>query len=88
MIGADPSKVWSFSPPEEMFIDRPPTLGQRPLEASERPMSALPLDYRRMPAMIPGMLRRNSLSQDVDMPDAGPSTAPLQQGNTTFFHDD
>jgi len=50
-------------------------------------MSALPLDYRRTSA-IPGLLRRDSLSQDVDMPDAGPSTAPLQQGNTTFFHDD
>jgi len=51
-------------------------------------MSALALEYRRTSGLIPGMLRRDSSSQDVDMPDAGPSTAPLQQGNTTFFHDD
>jgi F-box and WD-40 domain protein CDC4 len=38
----------------------------------DRPLSAFSLDYR----------------QDVDMTDAGPSTAPLQQSGPTFFHDE
>ncbi len=77
-------QVWSFSPPpEEVLCDRPVSLPQRALDASDRPMSALSLTYP-----IPGIARRDSSSQDVDMLDAGPSTAPLQQGNTTFFHDD
>jgi F-box and WD-40 domain protein CDC4 len=49
-------------------------------------MSAVLPDYRT-PPLLPGLSRREDL-HDVDMVDAGPSTAPLQQGNTTFFHDD
>ncbi|KAJ9134423.1 F-box/WD repeat-containing protein 7 [Pleurostoma richardsiae] len=82
-------EVWSFSPPEEALYERPVSLPQRPLEASNRPMSALPLDYRKSTShLLPGLIRRESQSQDVDMHDAGPSTAPLQQGSQTFFHDD
>ncbi|OAA65736.1 f-box and wd domain containing protein [Niveomyces insectorum RCEF 264] len=82
-------EVWSFSPPEDMLSDRPLSLSQRTLESSTstRPMSAMALDFRRSQTLIPGLPRRDSISQDVDMRDAGPATAPLQQGNSTFFHD-
>lgn len=47
------------------------------------------LDYRAGEPAAAGPSREN---QDVDMQDAGPvggpSTAPLQGGNKTFFHDD
>jgi F-box and WD-40 domain protein CDC4 len=46
----------------------------------DRPLSAFSLDYRG-----PGS---SSGIQDVDMADAGPSTAPLQQSGPTFFHDE
>lgn len=50
-------------------------------------MSALPMDYAESEAArILGGLRSDSSSQDVDMADAGPATAPLQQ-SSTFFHD-
>ncbi|PKS10311.1 hypothetical protein jhhlp_002062 [Lomentospora prolificans] len=79
-------EVWSFSPPEEMLYDRPLSLLPRPLEdAPNRPMSALPFDFRRSQDGLAGSSRD---CQDVDMSDAGPSTAPLQGGNKTFFHDD
>ncbi len=45
----------------------------------DRPLSALSLGY--------GSSSQTAL-QDVDMLDAGPSSAPLQHGNTTFFHGD
>ncbi|EJT74337.1 F-box/WD repeat-containing protein 7 [Gaeumannomyces tritici R3-111a-1] len=79
-------ELWSFSPPEEIMNERPLSLPQRPHETSTRPMSALPLDYRKSHTLIPGIPRRDS--QDVDMRDAGPSTAPLQQGNASFFRED
>lgn len=50
-------------------------------------MSAMQLDFRPQPT-IAGSSSDMSGSQDVDMSDAGPSTAPLQGGNKTFFHDD
>jgi F-box and WD-40 domain protein CDC4 len=46
----------------------------------DRPLSAFSLDYRG-----PGS---GSEEQDVDMMDAGPSTAPLQQTGLTFFADE
>ncbi len=47
----------------------------------DRPLSAFALDYRGS-GSAGGM-------QDIEMPDAGPSTAPLlQQGGPTFFHDE
>ncbi|POR37156.1 F-box/WD repeat-containing protein 7 [Tolypocladium paradoxum] len=81
-------EVWSFSPPEEMLYDRPLSLQQRVLEDNpNRPLSAMALDYRAGdPAMASSS--RDTSTQDVDMQDAGPSTAPLQSGNKTFFHDD
>jgi F-box and WD-40 domain protein CDC4 len=83
-------QVYSFSPPaEELTYERPLSLQQRALEdAPHRPMSAMQLDYRHPQPAVAGPSMEASGSQDVDMRDAGPSTAPLQGGNKTFFHDD
>lgn len=79
-------EVWSFSPPEEALIEHPLVSSSSQTE-STRPRSAMALDYRR-PAMLEGIPRRESADPDVDMRDAGPATAPLQQGHATFFHDE
>ncbi|KAK0709096.1 WD40-repeat-containing domain protein [Lasiosphaeria miniovina] len=73
-------EVWSFSPPDEVLYERPFSLPQRVLDAPvpERPLSAFSLDYDKS----------GSVMQDVEMLDAGPSTAPLQQSRTNFFNDD
>ncbi|KAI0013918.1 WD40-repeat-containing domain protein [Xylariaceae sp. FL0662B] len=77
-------EVWSFSPPEDAYCERPVSLPQRLAEPSPtRPLTA---DFRRSTLGI-GNPDEDPGSQDVDMRDAGPSTAPLA-GNTTFFHDD
>lgn len=76
------AQVFSFSPPaDDLVFERPLSVPHgRTLEAPvpARPLSAISLDFR---ASQMG-------SHDVDMADAGPSTAPLQPVNTTFFHDD
>ncbi|PHH85468.1 hypothetical protein CDD83_374 [Cordyceps sp. RAO-2017] len=75
-------EVWSFSPPEEKIRERPLSLQQRVLEDDpSRPLSAIG-------EPVTAGLSRDTATQDVDMQDAGPSTAPLQGGNKTFFHDD
>ncbi|KAL2753650.1 hypothetical protein ACRALDRAFT_1082846 [Sodiomyces alcalophilus JCM 7366] len=86
-------EVWSFSPPpEEEFTayDRQLSLQQRSLlpDTPPRPMSAVQLDFRSAQQAVAGSSRGSSSTQDVDMRDAGPSTAPLQGGSQTFFHDD
>lgn len=47
-------------------------------------MSAMLPEFRAVPTPISGLSRRDD-SGDVDMVDAGPSSAPV---NKTFFHDD
>lgn len=75
-------QVWCFSPPPD--DDRP---FMKALEGPDRPKSALALDWRQpQPTMLPGVAPRDS-GEDVEMNDAGPSTAPLQGGGSTFFHD-
>jgi F-box and WD-40 domain protein CDC4 len=73
------SQVWNFSPPDEVLSERPLSLPQQQrasdLLVPARPLSALSMDYRSTAAM-----------QDVEMMDAGPSTAPLQHGS--FFQED
>lgn len=60
----------------------------RALDDPSRPKSALAVDYRQsQPTILPGLVPRASGEDDVDMQDAGPSTAPLQGGGSTFFHD-
>ncbi|KAF4442796.1 F-box and WD-40 domain-containing CDC4 [Fusarium acutatum] len=79
-------EVWSFSPPEDMLCDRPLSLQQRVLEDDpNRPLSAMAIDYRTSQQTLASP-SRDASTQDVEMNDAGPSTAPLQGG--TFFHDD
>lgn len=83
-------QVWSFSPPDEQLYDRPLSLREREIQDNpSRPMSAMALDFRSGASVMAGPSRH---TQDVDMQDAcsaaGPSTAPLQGGNKTFFHDD
>jgi F-box and WD-40 domain protein CDC4 len=70
-----------------MLSDHPLSLQQRVLEGNpDRPLSAMALDYRDREDSMSGSI--TGPAEDVDMQDAGPSTAPLQGGNTTFFHDD
>ncbi len=75
--------MWSFSPPAELLDEVSMLPPKRRLDGApvpDRPLSAFSLDYRGS-GSASGM-------QDVDMPDAGPSTAPLQQSGPTFFHDE
>lgn len=59
------------------------------MEASDRPLSAITLDYRTPPNRAPALRRSASGGGDVEMSDVGPSTAPQQQpGRGTCFHDD
>ncbi|GAB0133725.1 hypothetical protein EsDP_00002122 [Epichloe bromicola] len=85
-------EVWSFSPPEEPLYDRTLSLRERELqEHPQRPLSAMALDYRASDSAIAGPSRE---LWDVEMQDAGasaaagPSTAPLQGENKTFFHEE
>lgn len=69
-----------------MLYDRPFSLQQRVLEDDpDRPMSAMAFDYRGSDVSMAGLGRE--ASQDLSMVDAGPSTAPLQGGNMTFFRE-
>ncbi|TGJ85617.1 hypothetical protein E0Z10_g3146 [Xylaria hypoxylon] len=78
-------EVWSFSPPEDAYYERPTSLPQRLAEPSQtRPLSA---DFRRSAlGLTQSASQEDSGGHDVVMRDAGPSTAPLV-GNT-FFRDD
>jgi F-box and WD-40 domain protein CDC4 len=49
-------------------------------------MSAMAAEYRGAPASM--LSYDGTAEQDIDMQDAGPSTAPLQGGSQTFFRDD
>lgn len=89
MVTDGHSQVWSFSPPEEILYERPSAVARGSLEAPDRPLSAISLDYRTAPnSMAPSMRHAESSNKDVEMSDAGPSTAPLQQARETFFSDD
>lgn len=50
-------------------------------QVHDRPMSAFTLEFPQGAGSADGI-------QDVEMPDAGPSTAPLQRSGPTFFHDE
>ncbi|KAL1846307.1 hypothetical protein VTK73DRAFT_315 [Phialemonium thermophilum] len=81
-------EVWSFSPPEEILNERPASLPRAMRDAPARPLSALSLSYLRpTQSFLASIPHRDDANKDVDMIDAGPSTAPLQQRRTTFFHD-
>ncbi|RFU29983.1 hypothetical protein B7463_g6344, partial [Scytalidium lignicola] len=65
-------EVWSFSPPEDVL---PLSAVEYRTSVQDQPMTGVP------PNEIP-------YSNDVDMSDAGPSTAPPHATGPTFFHDD
>lgn len=72
-----------------MLYDRPLSLQQRVLEDNpNRPLSAMALDYRAGDPAIAGPSRDIRELQDVDMEDAGPSSAAAQGENKTFFNED
>ncbi|KAI1809481.1 WD domain-containing protein [Poronia punctata] len=79
-------EVWSFSPPEDSYYERPASLPPQRLAepAPTRPLSA---DFRRSALMLAHSTAEDG-SQDVDMRDAGPSTAPLAENTTSLFRDD
>lgn len=78
-------EVWSFSPPEDAYFERPTSLPQ-PLAENPQggPLSA---DLRRpVLALTQAASSDDSGGNDVVMRDAGPSTAPL--AGSTFCQDD
>jgi len=84
-------EVWSFSPPDDVLFEREPTTAQRLLHAPPRPLSAA--EYRSSATQdqhMTGILAHEAsyTQDDIDMADAGPSTAPPQATGPTFFHDD
>lgn len=87
-------EVWSFSPPEETLYEGAMSLAQRLHSSPPRPLSAL--EYRSAPTPstqdepMSGLLSQEVAypKDDVDMTDAGPSTAPPQATGPTFFHDE
>lgn len=78
-------QVWSFSPPPD--DERPHSMGQ--LEDPDRSENALPFGLQpSQPAILPALAPPDGGSEDVDMREAGPSTAPAPlQEASTFFHD-
>lgn len=58
-----------------------------PLEDTKGTKSALPFgSIVPQPTTLPGLAPPNGEAEDIDMREAGPTTAPLQQGST-FLHD-
>jgi F-box and WD-40 domain protein CDC4 len=88
--------VWSFAPPEDVLYERGPTTAQRLLEDSPTAPRARPLsaaEYRTNPKedqQMTGISTHEVVypQDDIDMSDAGPSTAPPHATGPTFFHDD
>jgi F-box and WD-40 domain protein CDC4 len=83
-------EVWSFSPPEDVLFDRQPTLAQRMLNTPHRPLSAIEYRNNSPDQPMTGLLSSEATyaQDDIDMADAGPSTAPPRATGSTFFHDD
>ncbi|KAI1304320.1 WD40-repeat-containing domain protein [Xylaria venustula] len=77
-------EVWSFSPPEDAYYERPTSLPQRLADPSQNgPLSA---DFRRSALVLSqSASQEDSSGNDIVMRDAGPSTAPLPRN--TFFGD-
>jgi F-box and WD-40 domain protein CDC4 len=77
-------QVWSFSPPADAMLDRG-IFGSLP----PRPLSETGYHYSTADEPMTGLIsHETSYSQDdMDMSDAGPSTAPPRVTGT-FFHDD
>lgn len=74
-------EVWSFSPPEDVYSDRPVSF---PQAAEKEPAKSLNLDYRRSTLGLPSIIP--TTDDDVDMRDVAAATASTH--TTTFFHDE
>ncbi|KAJ4414860.1 hypothetical protein N0V85_002971 [Neurospora sp. IMI 360204] len=72
-------EVWSFSPPDDVLLDRHE---RQPFALTPRPTIDAPVPERPSSAMDDSLIGPGM--QDVDMPDAGPATAPLRP-NALFF---
>lgn len=84
-------EVWSFSPPEEQLFERDAFLGNRSLTAPQRPLSAIEYRSGTTPDQpMSGLLSQEAAydNHDVNMTDAGPSTAPPQATGPTFFNEE
>ncbi|CAG8973018.1 hypothetical protein HYALB_00007867 [Hymenoscyphus albidus] len=84
-------EVWSFSPPEEQLYETNVFLGNRSVTAPQRPLSAIEYRSSATPDQpMSGLLPQEAtyVNRDVDMKDAGPSTAPPQATGPTFFNDE
>ena len=81
-------QVWSFSPPEDVLYERDPTLAQRMLNV--RPLSAVEYRTTREDQPMAGLLTHETTyyHDDIDMADAGPSTAPPHATGPRSFLDD
>jgi F-box and WD-40 domain protein CDC4 len=75
-------EVWSFSPPEDVYSDRPVSF---PQAAEKEPAKSLNLDYRRSTLGLPSIIPTTD-DEDVDMRDVAAATASTH--TTTFFHDE
>jgi F-box and WD-40 domain protein CDC4 len=77
-------QVWSFSPPADV-MDRSALRGLPP-----RPLSETGYHYGTPDESMTGLIcHETSYAQDdIDMSDAGPSTAPPKAVGRTFFRDD
>ncbi|KAM3068044.1 hypothetical protein ACMFMG_011091 [Clarireedia jacksonii] len=81
-------EVWSFSPPEDVLYEKQPaTYAQMLRAAPSRSFSAA--EYRSAAQELPIQNTATEDAQrDVEMTDAGPSTAPPLATGPTFFHED
>ncbi|TGO34759.1 hypothetical protein BHYA_0183g00110 [Botrytis hyacinthi] len=83
-------EVWSFSPPEDVLYENPYGQQTPPITGPARPLSAIEYRSGSQDQAMQGIVTHEASYQrdDIEMVDAGPSTAPPQATGPTFFHED
>ncbi|TGO22311.1 hypothetical protein BPAE_0173g00110 [Botrytis paeoniae] len=83
-------EVWSFSPPEDVLYENPYGQQTPPITGPARPLSAIEYRSGSQDQAMQGIMTHGASHQrdDIEMVDAGPSTAPPQATGPTFFHED
>ncbi|KAK6606081.1 F-box and wd repeat-containing protein [Botrytis cinerea] len=83
-------EVWSFSPPEDVLYEN--SYGQQtpPITGPARPLSAIEYRSGSQDQAMQGIMTHEASYQrdDIEMVDAGPSTAPPQATRPTFFNEE